>query len=295
MNRDNALRQRYVVITPVRDEEEHLEKTINSVTSQKLKPAEWLIVDDGSTDGTAAIVDRYAAQFEWIRGLHRENRGFRKAGGGVIEAFNEGYASLRCRDWDFIVKLDGDLSFESDYFERILKHFQDDLKLGIAGGTLYGLSNGEMKIEHNPQFHVRGATKVYRRECWEQIGGLWVAAGWDTVDEAKANMLGWKTMSIADVHAVHHRPTGAADGGKWRDSVKHGLICYSVGYHPLFMLASCIYRFAHRPFGVRPFGTIYGFLNAYLTSAPRINESALIRFIRAEQMKRLLGQETIWR
>ncbi|MEJ2008175.1 MAG: hypothetical protein P8Z30_08485 [Acidobacteriota bacterium] len=193
-----------------------------------------------------------------------------------------------------MVKLDGDLSFEPDYFESLFDRFSYEPRLGIAGGTLYHVEKGEKKFEPNPQFHVRGATKVYRRECFEQIGGLWPAPGWDTVDEAKANMLGWKTMSISDIYAAHHRPTGAADG-MWRDSVKHGLVCYSAGYHPLFVLASCTYRLARRPYAVRSIGLLYGFLNAYLKSAPRIDDAALVNFIRSEQMKRLMGQETIWR
>jgi poly-beta-1,6-N-acetyl-D-glucosamine synthase len=293
MDNGNKRHPRYVILTPARDEEEHLEETIRSVAAQTIKPVEWVIVNDGSTDGTARIIDRNSAQYDWIRGLHRTNRGFRKAGGGVIEAFNDGYKLLECQDWDFVVKLDGDLSFEPEYFERIFSRFSSDPRLGIAGGILYSLHDGEKRVERNPQFHVRGATKVYRRECWVQIGGLWPASGWDTVDEAKANMLGWKTRTFPDIHAFHHRPTGAADG-IWRDSVKRGLICYSVGYHPLYLLARCIYRFAHRPYGVRSIGILYGFLKAYLKSSPRINEAGLIRFIRTEQMKRLMGQETIW-
>ena len=160
---------RYVVITPVRDEEEHLERTIQAVIDQTIRPAEWVIVDDGSTDRTPEIIDRYASQYSWIRGHHRTNRGFRKAGGGVVEAFYEGFERLICHDWNFVVKLDGDLSFEPDYFERILERFRLEPRLGIAGGTLYCVENGEKKIERNPKFHVRGATKVYRRKCWEEI------------------------------------------------------------------------------------------------------------------------------
>jgi poly-beta-1,6-N-acetyl-D-glucosamine synthase len=293
MNNGNESHPQYVILTPVRNEEKYLEGTIRSVIGQTFRPAEWVIVDDGSKDRTGDIVEEYAEKYDWIQCIHRNNRGFRKPGGGVVNAFFDGYRSLRCEDWSFVVKLDGDLSFEPDYFERIFKHFMEEPRLGIAGGTLYCHSNGDLKIEHNPRFHVRGPTKVYRRECWEQIGGLWPAAGWDTVDEAKANMLGWNTMSIPDVHAVHQRPTGAAYG-TWRDSVKHGVICYSIGYHPLFILARCIYQLTRRPYAVRSMGIAYGFLNAYLKSSPRINDPALIRFIRTEQMKRLMGQNTIW-
>jgi poly-beta-1,6-N-acetyl-D-glucosamine synthase len=285
---------RYVIISPVRDEEAHLEETIRSVISQTVRPAEWVIVDDGSKDRTGEIIDEYAGRYKWLRAFHRTNRGFRKPGGGVVEAFYDGYRSLISTDWKFVVKLDGDLSFEPDYFERIMARFSAEPRLGIAGGTLYCLSNSGREIEENPRFHVRGPTKVYRRECWEQIGGLWAAPGWDTVDETRANMLGWKTMTIPDIHAVHSRPTGTADG-IWPDSVKRGLVCYAVGYHPLFVLARCIYHIPDRPYFLRSIGIAYGFMRAYLTSAPRVNDAAFVKFVRREQLKRLTGRETIWR
>jgi poly-beta-1,6-N-acetyl-D-glucosamine synthase len=287
-------RQRYVVITPVRNEEKYLERTILSVIGQTVRPAEWVIVDDGSSDRTGEIIDNYAAKYKWIRALHRANRGFRKPGGGVVNTFNDGYRSLVCRDWDFVVKLDGDLSFEADYFEKIINRFMAEPKLGIGGGTLYCISNGLKRIERGPRFHVRGPTKVYRRECWEQIGGLWAAAGWDTVDEVKANMLGWKTMSVPDIYASHNRATGTADG-IWSDSVKRGLICYAVGYHPLFTLARLLYHATNKPYAVRSIGMAYGFLRAHLTSVPRINEAPFIHFVRKEQMNRLRGRQTIWK
>lgn len=293
MTEDMNWPPKYVVITPVRDEEAHLEATIRSVINQTIRPSEWIIVDDGSTDKTRDIIGKYAEQHQWIRGVYRINRGFRKSGGGVVEAFNDGFHELTCRDWAFVVKLDGDLSFEPDYFERILNRFRDEPTLGIAGGTLHCVSNGH-KIERNPHFHVRGATKVYRRKCWEAIGGLWPAAGWDTVDEVSASMRGWITLSIPDIHALHHRHLGGADG-MWYDSVKHGRIWYTVGYHPLFVLASCLYRALQKPYLVRSIGGLYGFLQAYLNRVPRVNDCALIKFMRNEQMKRLMGQATIWK
>ncbi|MGB7073225.1 MAG: glycosyltransferase family A protein, partial [Candidatus Sulfotelmatobacter sp.] len=157
----------YVIVTPIRDEERFIEATIASVQGQTLRPAQWVIVDDGSTDGTAEIIDRYAAQVPWIRVVHRVNRGFRKAGGGVMEAFYDGYNALDCDNWDFIVKLDGDLSLSKDYFERCFEHFERDPKLGIGGGDIYHELGGVQKLEANPKFHVRGATKIYRRACWE--------------------------------------------------------------------------------------------------------------------------------
>ncbi|HVT98071.1 MAG TPA: glycosyltransferase, partial [Acidobacteriaceae bacterium] len=124
---------KYVIISPVRDEEVHLSRTIESVVHQSVRPVEWIIVNDGSTDRTAEIADNYAREHEWIRVVHRDNRGFRKSGGGVVDAFNDGYRNLKTRDWEFIVKLDGDLSFDSEYFESCLRAFAQEEKLGIAG------------------------------------------------------------------------------------------------------------------------------------------------------------------
>ena len=149
---------RYVIITPVRDEEKYIEATIESVCSQTARPTEWVIVDDGSSDLTGEIADRYAAQHSWIHVIHRENRGFRKSGGGVMEAFYEGYNSLECKDWDFIIKLDGDLSFVPNYFEKCFEYFRRDSELGIGGGEIRHDIAGQMKAEENPRFHVRGAT-----------------------------------------------------------------------------------------------------------------------------------------
>jgi len=141
-----------------------------------------------------------------------------KAGGGVMEAFYDGYDALTCDDWDFIVKLDGDLSFEDDYFQKCFDHFRNNDKLGIGGGMIYHVINGSMQLEENPLFHVRGATKIYKRKCWYEIDGLIKAPGWDTLDEVKANMLGWDTQSFSDLKIIHHRYTGDADG-QWRNAV----------------------------------------------------------------------------
>jgi poly-beta-1,6-N-acetyl-D-glucosamine synthase len=285
---------RYVIITPVRDEERYVEATIECVRNQTVPPVEWVIVDDGSTDRTAAIIDRYAGDFAWIRAIHRSNRGFRKAGGGVVEAFYDGYNSLRTEDWAFVVKLDGDLSFSPDYFERCFEHFARQPDLGMGGGEIYHDSRGELKLEACPRFHVRGATKIYRRACWEAIGGLMPAAGWDTIDEVKANMLGWKTTSFADLRLVHHRPTGAADG-LLRDCVKYGLVCYICGYHPFFFAARCVSRLSRKPYVIGTAAMCYGFLKGHLTHAPRVDDTLLIDYLRTQQLRRLYGLATIWR
>jgi len=285
---------KYVIVTPVRDEEQFVEQTIRSVVNQTVQPAEWVIVDDGSTDATGQLLDRYASQIPWIRVIHRPNRGFRKSGGGVIEAFYEGYNSSRCTDWDFIVKLDGDLTFKSDYFQKVFEQFEREPRLGIAGGMISNAVNGTLKLEEGPRFHVRGATKIYRRDCWEAIQGLHVAPGWDTIDEVKANMLGWQTETLPQLPIQQHRPTGNAEGW-WRDRVKNGKAYYTAGYHPLFFAAKFLYRMAARPYVIGSVAMCYGFLSGYVGGAVRINDPAFVRYLRREQMKRLLGRKTIWK
>jgi biofilm PGA synthesis N-glycosyltransferase PgaC len=289
----NAVQTKYVVITPVRDEEAHLRSTVECMQAQTVRACEWIIVDDGSTDRTGEIINASAKRHSWIRGVHRSNRGFRKAGGGVVEAFNDGLAALSGREWDFIVKLDGDLTFEPDYFQRCFAHFEDDPQLGVGGGVICYEENGSKRFEQGPAFHVRGATKIYRRKCWEAIGGFWPAPGWDCIDEVKANMLGWRSRSFPELHLIHHRLTGSADG-HWGGAVKNGRANYISGYHPLFMLAKCLRRIARPKTAFGGVAMMYGFVTGYLMQLPRVDDPQMIAYLRQQQIYKLLGRQTIW-
>ena len=284
----------YIVITPARDEEAFLEKTIQSVASQTILPKQWIIVDDGSKDKTGEIIDRYAAIYPWITARHRPNRGYREAGGGVIATFYDGYEQIQSAEWDFLVKLDADLSFSDDYFERCFAEFEKDPKLGIGGGGIYHEEDGELKLEHNPQFHVRGATKIYKRECWEGLGGLLRAPGWDTVDELKANMLGWKTRTFPELKLSHYRFTGAADGA-WKDCVKNGRANYITGYHPLFMLMKCARRLFKEPYVMGAVALGWGFVGCYWKRTPQVDDATLIHYTRDQQMRKMLMLDSIWK
>jgi glycosyltransferase involved in cell wall biosynthesis len=289
-----AKNTKYVVITPVRDEEEHIRSTAESMVKQTVLPEEWVIVDDGSKDGTGKIIDDYARRYPWIRAIHREDRGFRKAGGGVVDAFNVGFRALTGNDWEFVVKFDGDLTFSPDYFEKCFDEFDRDAKLGVGGGVICYVVEGKKSMEEAPAFHVRGATKIYRRACWDGIGGLLTAPGWDTMDEVKANSLGWSTRSFPDLHLVHQRDTGSADG-LWPTLVKYGRANYICGYHPLFMLCKCVVRLVKKPYVVGSIGLMYGFVSGYIKHVPQADEPAAIKYLRRQQMGRLFGGETIWR
>lgn len=285
---------KYFIITPVRDEALYIEKTLKSVASQTIKPVEWIIVNDGSSDGTGEIIDRYSSQYDWIKTVHRKNRGFRKSGGGVIEAFYDGFNRIEQIEWDFIVKLDGDLSFETEYFEKCFQQFRENPRLGIGGGAIYSNIKGKLELERNPMFHVRGATKIYRRRCWDAIGGLIKAPGWDTIDEVKANMKGWETKTFFEIRAIQLKYTGAADG-TWRSSVKDGVANYVSGYHPLFMFLKCIKRTFQKPYVGGSLGHFYGFISGYTKKIPRIEDRAFINYIREQQIRRMTLKKSIWR
>ena len=284
----------YVVVTPVRDEEKFLGRTIASMRAQTIPPRAWVIVDDGSKDRTGEIAEAAAREVAWIQVVRRSDRGFRAAGGGVVDAFYAGFERLAGMEWDFLVKLDGDLDFESDYFERCLAHFAQRPDLGIGGGVIYSRIGGLLREEEHPAFHVRGATKIYRRACWDQIGGLLRVPGWDTLDEVKANQLGWRTASFPDVRIVQQRFTGDG-GGQWQTWVKNGRAAYICGYHPLFVLARAARRLLGKPYLSASAGLLYGYLTARRSGAQRVADAGLIRYLREQQIRRLSGRSTIWR
>lgn len=289
----NEPRTKYVVITPVRDEEAFLPATIESMLRQTILPLEWIIVDDGSTDKTGVIIDGYASRYPWIKAVHRKDRGFRKSGGGVVDAFNDGYRTVTCGDWEFIAKFDGDLTFEPDYFEKCFREFGRDPKLGVGGGVICYINDGVKQVEEVSAFHVRGATKIYRKPCWDRIGGFWPAPGWDTMDEVKANSLGWRTRSFKDLYLVHHRVTGTADG-LWGGLVKYGRANYICGYHPVFMLGKCLRRLGAKPLVLGSFALMYGYVTGYVKRVPQVDDPAAIAYLRRQQLNRLLGRDSIW-
>ena len=288
-------KQSYVIITPVRDEIAFIEKTLSSVAEQTLKPLKWIIVDDGSTDGTDAVLDRFAAERPWISVIHRKNRGFRANGGGVMDAFYAGFALVEQTEWDFVVKLDGDLSFAPNYFECCLAKFAADPDLGIGGGTVCEDVQGRLRVESagDPPFHLRGATKIYRRSCWEQISPLIKAPGWDTLDEVRANLLNWSTRTFSDLILVQHKPTGSADGA-WSNAVKNGKANYLTGYHPAFMLAKCAKRALRKPYFIGAIGLAAGFLTGYAKRLPQSADTETKRYLQGQQIRRLLMRPSIY-
>lgn len=281
-----ASHPKYVIISPVRDEAAHIEETIRSVLSQSMQPLEWIIVDDGSQDSTGQILEEKTKGIPWIRVLHRENRGYRKAGGGVVEAFYDGYRTLQCAEWDFIVKLDGDLSFPDNYFAQCFEEFRLNPSVGIGGGAIYTLKGSARVLERGPSDHVRGATKIYRRECWEAIGDLLAAPGWDTLDEVKASLSGWQTRTFSGIAITQHRRTGGADGS-WREWYKNGQADYICGNRVFFMILKCGRRAFHPPFLFCSLALAAGFLSGYVRKGPQIKDPELISALRQRKWQRL--------
>ncbi len=291
-----AATEKYFIISPVRNEAANIEKTIQSVLRQTVRPVEWIIVNDGSTDNTAKIVDACTSRINWIRAVHRKTREQRSPGTGVIEAFYRGYELMKNQDWDFIVKLDGDLSFDETYFEECFSYFRRIPRLGIGGGTICQKVNNVLEAESkiDPRFHVRGATKIYRKACWDAIDGLIKAPGWDTLDEIKANMLGWETLSFQNLRVLHYRFTGTADG-QWKNWIKNGRANYIAGYHPAFMTLKCLRRILQKPYFIQSLGLFWGYISGYLQNVQQVDDPELIRYLRKQQINRLLFRPSIWR
>ena len=285
---------KYVIVTAARDEEKYIGKTIESIVAQTLLPAAWIIVDDGSADKTSDIVSSYACKYPWIKLVCRERRQQRQYGGGELDAFYHGLAELGNQEWNFLVKLDADVSFEKDYFELCFRHFEYNPKLGIGGGKVLNNMQGKLIFESQPRFHVRGATKIYRKECWLAIGGIKKTPGWETLDEVMANMLGWQTYTFDEPSLIHHRITGASVG-EFRSYVDCGIGSYFVGYHPLFLLARSAKLLFNKHCIKSAAGLLYGFLRGYLKGRPPIVGKEVIRYVSRQQLNRLFFRETIWK
>jgi len=280
------MQRRYVVITPTRDEEATVETTVRSMLAQSVRPVHWVIVNDGSTDRTREIVAGHLAANPWIRLVDRQNRGFRALGGGVVQAFDEGLAQAGS-DWDFVVKLDADLAFEPDYFERMLRHFGENPKLGMASGKTFLVKDGVKSIEWCHDEHVRGPAKMYSRACFEAIGGLEAVRGWDMIDETTAQMAGFETRSFIEDEIIHLRPIDGRQSNVLRSRYEMGRLYWYLGYHWLYhVVRSARSTLQDYP---RPLGGLMllaGYLAAALARAPR-RDARYVAFVQERQRARL--------
>jgi poly-beta-1,6-N-acetyl-D-glucosamine synthase len=280
----------YVIVSPVKDEERYVELTLRSVTRQSLKPVLWVIVDDGSKDSTMNIVNCYAETHPFIRLVRNPYAGARQPGSAVIRAFNFGCQSISGTEHDFIVKLDCDLSFGSDYFEKIVGKFTNDPKLGIASGVYFEQDKtGIWNQIAMPAYHAAGACKVLRKACFEAIGGFIAAAGWDTVDEIRAMAKGWKTTHFAEIGMKHHKPEGSGIG-TIKTGVMHGEIYYLTGGSIFFFLLKVLHRLKSKPFGLSALALVRGYLKAFLSRKTPLVSKTEARCYRSLLHGRLLAQ-----
>jgi glycosyltransferase involved in cell wall biosynthesis len=280
----------YALITPARNEAENLRRLGECVVAQRHLPVHWIVVDDGSTDETAAVAQTFAARgFEWIRvitspGAEQKQGPLaagRRAGRDVV-AFNAGVAAIDELP-DLLVKLDADVSFEPDYFEALVSRFAAEPRLGIAGGLcLEQDSTGTWLPQHVTGNHVRGATRVYRRECLEDVSPLEVRLGWDGIDELTAQVKGWRTATLADVPFRHHRPVGQRDG-TWSSWASRGDTAYYMRYRPTYLVARSVF---HSRRDIHALAMIWGFAEAAIRREPRHDDDTVAAYLRRQQSLR---------
>jgi biofilm PGA synthesis N-glycosyltransferase PgaC len=277
----------YVLITPARNEAEFIELTLKSMVSQKVRPLKWIVVSDGSTDGTDDIVRKYAADNPWIelvRMPERQERHF----AGKVHAFNAGYARVSDLPYDVIGNLDGDVSFDEQYFDFLLRKFVENPQLGVAG-TPFREGSFQYDYRFTSIQHVSGQCQLFRRKCFEEIGGFVPRkiGGVDLVAVITARMKGWQTRTFPEKPYVHHRQMGTATATVWMTPFKVGRADYLLGSHPVWEFARSIYQTTRPPILLGGTLRFLGFVWAMVSDGGKQVPADFIRFRRKEQMNRL--------
>jgi len=268
----------YSLVTPTRDEADNLVRLAESVTSQSVMPRSWIIVDNGSTDPTPALIGELEAKCSWIHGATSPPTAHPEPGAPIVQALHTGLAQLGRYD-DVVVKLDADVSFAHDYFERLLQAFEADPALGIAGGECLELDDGEWRAVHVTSSHVRGAVRAYRRACLDTVLPLVEGLGWDTVDELQASVHGWHVAVVPGLHFRHHRALGARDRFPWSRAVRQGRAAHYLGYRFWYLAARSIFRARRSP---TAFGMLWGYAGSAIVRRPVHPDAA----VRAELRRR---------
>jgi len=276
----------YVLITPVKDEEALIGETIASVEEQSLLPLQWVIVSDGSTDGTEAIVKAAVVRYPWIRLVALPPRSGRSFA-AVVHATEAGVKALTVSDYDYIGLLDSDVRFRQDYFEKVVQRFEACPCLGLAGGMVVDLGQRKDRPPRNLQ-DVPGASQFFRRQCFEELGGLFAIpeGGWDTLTCVRARSLGYETRLFTDLVIDHLKPRNIGEGNLLRRSRQMGIRDYAVGNHALFEMFKCLGLLqVDHPVAVA--ARLFGFCKAYLSKPNRTIPHDMVRFIQSEQICRL--------
>ncbi|WP_299832305.1 glycosyltransferase family 2 protein [uncultured Roseobacter sp.] len=283
--------KRYVVISPCRNEAEYMRRTLDSMVAQTAQPGLWVIVDDGSTDETPAILAEYAAAHDWIRVVQKPDRGHRAVGPGVIEAFYAGLDTVSLDDFSYLCKLDLDLDLPPRYFEILIGRMEETPRIGTCSGKAYFRNAaGELVSEQIGDEMSLGMTKLYSVACFRQIGGFVREVMWDGIDCHKARQMGWAPVSWddPDLRFEHLRPMGSSQQSIFTGRRRHGFGQYYMGTHPLFMLASALNKARQRPFVLGGVAMLVGYLGAWMRGAERHGDQDLIAFIRAYQRRALV-------
>jgi poly-beta-1,6-N-acetyl-D-glucosamine synthase len=279
---------KYVLVTPARDEVQFVELTIRSVAAQKVLPIKWVIVSDGSTDGTDEIVEKYSAVYPWIERVRMPERREREFA-GKVHAFNAGYARLKNLQYDAIGSMDADISFGPDYFSFLLGKLAEDPRLGLVGTPFENGSRQTYDYRFTSIEHVSGACQLFRRECFEEIGGYVPvkAGGIDQIAVTAARMKGWKTRTFTEKVCMHHREMGTALRGGLAARFSQGVKDYVFGGHPVWELFRFAYQMTQRPvlLGGLALGT--GYFWAAVQRLERPIPREMVVFRRHEQMQRL--------
>jgi glycosyltransferase involved in cell wall biosynthesis len=280
---------KFIVVTPAKDEAQYLQKTIDSLVSQTVLPAEWVIVDDGSVDETAAIAEAAARFHPWIKVVRQRAGGLRDLGAAVAEAIHRGIQQSDIDDYRFLINIDADIVLGPNYFRMILSKFAENPQLGIAGGQLYEYGNcGLTKMRVLPLGMI-GAVQAWRRECFQEIGGLARRPGWDGIAAFKAIMLGWQTRTFADeeLKVIHLRPEGSSIKNRFVGWARHGQALYFIGAHPVWSLASAGYHAFDQPYVLSSLCMIIGYLVAAWEGLEQYGDQDFRRFLRKWQIKKL--------
>lgn len=274
----------YVVISPCRDEAEFMEITLDSVVNQSWRPTQWIIVDDGSSDETPEILRRYQSKHPWIKIVTRTNRGHRAVGPGVVDAFWAGHAEIDLEDYAYVVKLDLDLDLPEKYFETILSRMEEDPRYGTCSGLPYVVRDQGPPVPEGAQFDVSaGMTKIYRRECFAQIGGIRRGVMWDGIDCHLARMKGWKVIAFddcEDVRFLHLRPMGSSQTSIWTGRKRHGAGQAFMGTSWWYMGISAAFRMLKPPYVLGGLLMYWGYLKFRLSGQDRFESPDFRRFLR---------------
>lgn len=278
----------YVLVTPARNEAEFLELTIKSVIAQTVLPLKWVIVSDGSTDGTDEIVNKYAANYPWIELIRMSERCERNFAGKVY-AFNAGYDRVKDLGCEAVGCLDGDISFDEDYFAFLLGKMAEDPKLGLVGTRFRDPHNYTYDYRFVSIEHVTGCCQVFRRACFDEIGGYTPAKGGaiDRIVNIAARMQGWKTRTFTEKFYLHHREMGTAEQGIVKVRFRDGAKDYAVGSHPLWEVFRSVYQMTQRPLVIGGVALLAGYVWQTLRGVERPVSRELVKFNRREQLQRM--------